>query len=233
MSAVELSEAVYVSVEPRPRFDPFATDHRPVYDTVKRATDIAIAVAVLAGFLPLWLFIAFLVRVTSAGPVFHRGTVIGRGGRAFTWYKFRTMVVTGDHAHRDWLRDFVLSDKPYRGNLYKLTPDPRVTAVGAVLRRFSLDEIPQFINVLRGEMSVVGPRPPIEFEFSLYDDLRCQRLAVRPGITGLHQVTGRSRVPFSVMLATDIEYIRRRSIWFDLSIMARTAVVMLAGHGAA
>lgn len=215
------------------RVEPYATDRRLLYDVVKRTFDIAVSLAALVILLPIWLAIAGAIKLTSNGPVLFRGTVVGRYGRSFTWYKFRTMVVAPDHAHRDWLREFVLADRPYEGGRYKLTPDPRVTAVGAVLRRFSLDEVPQFINVLLGQMSIVGPRPPIEYEFSLYDEFRCRRLAVRPGITGLHQVTGRSLVPFSVMLATDLDYIERRSLALDLAIMARTATVMVTGRGAA
>jgi lipopolysaccharide/colanic/teichoic acid biosynthesis glycosyltransferase len=117
--------------------------------------------------------------------------------------------------------------------VYKVVDDHRVTAVGRVLRRFSLDEVPQLVNVLRGDMRVVGPRPPIVYEWGLYDDAARRRLDVKPGITGLYQVTARSQVPFSGMLALDLEYVRRRSLALDLRIMLRTVWVMLSGRGAA
>jgi lipopolysaccharide/colanic/teichoic acid biosynthesis glycosyltransferase len=139
------------------------------------------------------------------------------------------MVLGHDSIHREWLRNYVLRDNPYAGDSYKVTNDSRITPIGRLLRRASLDEVPQLINVLIGDMSIVGPRPPIEFEFQLYDNSAKRRLAVKPGITGLYQVTARDRVPFSRMLAIDLDYIARRSIWLDLSIMARTATAMFRG----
>jgi lipopolysaccharide/colanic/teichoic acid biosynthesis glycosyltransferase len=158
--------------------------------------------------------------------------MVGQAGRRFTYFKFRTMREGDDSHHREWLHAFVTRDAPYAGGDFKVRDDPRVTRIGAVLRRLSLDEVPQLINVIRGEMSVVGPRPPIPYEFDLYDEATKRRLAVKPGITGLHQVTGRSRVPFSTMLQIDLDYIERRSIPLDLSIMVRTPLVMLSGQGA-
>ncbi len=203
------------------------------YELAKRSIDVIVSLVALVGLAPLWLVISVLVALSSAGPIIHRDIVVGRGGRRFTWFKFRTMRIGDNGEHRAWIRDYVREDRPYRDGIYKLTPDPRVTVIGAWLRRFSLDEVPQFINVLAGDMSVVGPRPPLEYEFEHYDDFARRRLAVRPGITGLHQVTGRGRAPFSAMLATDIEYIESRSIRKDTAIMARTLKVMLAGEGAA
>ncbi len=158
---------------------------------------------------------------------------MGKDGRQFTYYPFRSMVAGDDRHHREWLRQFVVHDTPYSGGSFKVLSDPRVTRVGRILRRLSLDEVPELVNVLKGDMSIVGPRPPIVFEFELYDDQAKRRLAVKPGITGLYQVSARSQVPFSQMLAIDLEYIRRRSIWLDLQIMAKTIWIMLAGRGAA
>ena len=212
-------------------YGPYALPREaPLYDIAKRALDIAIAAVAMIGLLPVWIAIAVAIKLSSPGPIIYRAVVVGKGGRPFTWYKFRTMLVTGDEEHRSWLKDFVLLDQPYRNGAFKLHPDPRVTKIGALLRRTSLDEVPQLVNVIRGEMSIVGPRPPIQFEFDLYDDARKGRLAVRPGITGLHQVTGRNRVPFSVMLARDLEYIHKRSLRLDLAIILRTALVMLQGR---
>jgi lipopolysaccharide/colanic/teichoic acid biosynthesis glycosyltransferase len=142
-----------------------------------------------------------------------------------------------DSHHKAWLRDFVRADRPFLDSegepVYKAVDDARVTPVGRFLRRFSLDEVPQLINVLIGDMSVVGPRPPIPAEYEVYDESARGRLAVKPGITGLYQVTARSRVPFSEMLAIDLDYIRRRSLGLDLSIMLRTVGAMVHGEGAA
>jgi len=194
--------------------------------------DVAAASLALALLSPVWLVIGALIRATSSGPALFARTVVGKDGRSFTYYKFRTMRQGDDTHHRAWLREFVLRDSPYSGGDYKVRSDPRVTDVGKFLRRTSLDEVPQLLNVLRGDMSIVGPRPPIEYEYGLYDDRSKRRLAVKPGITGLYQVSARSRVPFSEMLKLDLEYIERRSIWLDLKIMLATPVVMISGRGA-
>jgi lipopolysaccharide/colanic/teichoic acid biosynthesis glycosyltransferase len=213
--------------------DPYQPPPAPrSYDTLKRALDLVLAASILIVFSPAWLVIAAAIRLTSMGPVLFRRKMIGKGGRPFTYFKFRTMLEGDDTHHREWLRAFVTKDAPYADGDFKVRNDPRVTGIGAVLRRLSLDEVPQFINVLRGEMSVVGPRPPIPFEFDLYDDHTKRRLAVKPGITGLHQVTGRSSVPFSTMVQIDLDYIERRSIPLDVSIILRTPLVMLSGRGA-
>jgi lipopolysaccharide/colanic/teichoic acid biosynthesis glycosyltransferase len=206
---------------------------RPAYTTAKRILDAAMAGALLVGLAPLWLAIAVVIRASSPGAALYRGTVIGKDGHPFTYYKFRSMVAGDDSHHRAWLREFVTRDAPYQDGTYKILGDRRVTPVGRVLRRFSLDEVPQLINVLKGDMSIVGPRPPLPFEFELYDERARQRLAVRPGITGLYQIRARSQVPFSEMLAIDLEYVERRSLGLDLQIMMRTVGVMLAGRGAA
>ncbi|MER2600685.1 MAG: sugar transferase [Caldilineales bacterium] len=208
------------------------------YRTAKRTLDIVIAAAVLLLGLPIWLVIALLVKRSSPGPVFYRGTVIGRGGAPFRYYKFRTMITGGDNsAHRQWLEQFVkqdaaFSEGPGGQKVFKVVNDPRVTRIGRVLRKLSLDEAPQMLNVLRGDMSLVGPRPPVPYEYEHYDDWAKQRLSVPPGITGLYQVTARSQVGFSGMAAIDLDYIRRRSVWLDLWIMLKTPLVMLLGKGA-
>ena len=207
----------------------------PAYEGPKRLVDVVVAGLVLVVGSPVWLLLGLLIRLTSRGPALHRGTVGGRGGELFTYYKFRTMRPGDDSHHREWLRDFVQADAPYVAEgetAYKVVNDPRVTGIGRWLRRFSVDEVPQLINVLRGEMSVVGPRPPLRAELELYDENARRRLGVKPGITGLYQVTARSAVPFSRMLEIDCDYIRRRSTGLDLSIMARTIGAMIAGRGA-
>lgn len=217
----------------------WAERHAPAgYLAVKRLLDVTVSLAVLLLGLPLWVALGLAIKLTSPGPVFYRGTVIGKGGAAFRYYKFRTMRVGGDNsAHKEWLERFVKYDAAYAEGeagtkVFKVVNDPRVTAVGRWLRKLSLDEVPQMLNVLKGEMSLVGPRPPVPYEAEHYDAVARQRLSVTPGITGLYQVTARSQVGFSGMLALDLEYIRRRSIWLDLWIMLKTPVVMLTGKGA-
>lgn len=217
----------------------WADAHAPAgYTATKRALDLAQALVVLVIGLPLWLVIALLIKLTSPGPVLYRGTVIGRGGAPFRYYKFRTMITNGDNsAHKQWLEQFVKQDAAFAedatGNkVFKVINDPRITSVGRWLRKLSLDEAPQMINVLKGDMSVVGPRPPVPYEYEHYDDWAKQRLSVPPGITGLYQVTARSQVGFSGMVTIDLDYIRRRSLWLDLQIMLKTPIVMLLGKGA-
>jgi lipopolysaccharide/colanic/teichoic acid biosynthesis glycosyltransferase len=217
----------------------WADAHAPAgYAAAKRALDVAVVLMVLVLGLPIWLLLALLIKLTSPGPVFYRGTVIGRGGAPFRYFKFRTMVAGGDNtAHKQWLEQFVKQDAAFAEDgsgkkVFKVVNDPRITSVGRTLRKLSLDEVPQMLNVLTGDMSLVGPRPPVPYEYVHYDDYARQRLSVPPGITGLYQVTARSQVGFSGMVAIDLDYIRRRSLWLDLQIMLKTPVVMLLGKGA-
>ena len=190
---------------------------------------------------PLWLAIAVAIKLTSSGPVFFTRTVVGRNGKRFTYYKFRTMRHGNDDSvHRAFLQHYVTENKPYRVQrdlvtgaerpVFKVVHDPRVTAVGRLLRRWSLDEIPQLLNVLRGEMSLVGPRPPIEFEYQLYDEATKARLAVLPGLTGLAQVRGRGRLSFAEMVVLDLQYIQRQSLLLDLQIILTTVRVLFRGE---
>jgi lipopolysaccharide/colanic/teichoic acid biosynthesis glycosyltransferase len=187
---------------------------------------------------PVLIVMAILIKLTSRGPVFYRGTVIGRYGRPFTYYKFRTMRADSDNSlHRKFIEQYVAEGQPASGErneakVYKLLDDPRITTVGRWLRRTSLDEMAQMFNVLRGDMSVVGPRPPVPYEYEHYTSYHHQRLDVPPGITGLAQVRVRSRASFEEMVAIDLEYIRRRSIRQDLAIMLETVWVMISGRGA-
>jgi lipopolysaccharide/colanic/teichoic acid biosynthesis glycosyltransferase len=186
----------------------------------------------------LWFLLALGIKLTSPGPVLYRGEVVGLGGVPFRYYKFRTMEARADKSvHQQWLEQFVKSDAPFAMDeagqeVYKVVDDPRITSLGRWLRKFSLDEVPQMINVLRGDMSLVGPRPPVPYEYDHYDSWAKQRLSVRPGITGLYQVTARSRVGFRQMVAIDLDYIRRRSIWLDLWIILKTPIVMVTAQGA-
>lgn len=205
---------------------------------LKRMIDICSSLAVLLLGFPFLLAIALLIKLTSRGPVFFRQRRIGEEGNPFSLFKFRTMRADADDCiHREFAQNFIrgkMSQTTLDGksdNLYKITNDPRVTAVGGFLRRTSLDELPQFINILRGEMTIVGPRPPLEYEYEHYDEWHKLRLKVRPGLTGLWQVSGRSTVPFHEMVKLDLYYIENWSLMMDLKIMARTIPVMLAGTG--
>jgi lipopolysaccharide/colanic/teichoic acid biosynthesis glycosyltransferase len=202
-------------------------------EAVKRALDIALASVLLIVTSPLLLFLSCLVRSTSAGPAFFRQERVGRGMRRFTMLKLRSMYVGNDDGtHRAYVASMLSGkqDPPARnGSLYKLVGDPRVTPLGAWLRRTSLDELPQLINVLRGDMSLVGPRPMLPWEAELLAESYQPRFTVKPGITGLWQVSGRSRLSMRTALELDVEYARRLSLLVDLSILARTVPALFRG----
>lgn len=201
----------------------------------KRWLDIAFSAVVLLLLSPLFLLLAILIRLTSPGPATYRQKAVGQGGRLFDYYKFRTMYVGSDDTrHREAVRQVVQSREPVGRDaagrpVYKILNDPRVTPLGRLLRKFSLDELPQFFNVLKGDMSVVGPRPPLPYEAEFYSDTERQRLTVRPGITGLAQVTVRHHLNFDETMSHDFEYIRRQSLLMDLTIMAQTLPALLRG----
>ncbi|MFZ0286696.1 MAG: sugar transferase [Terriglobales bacterium] len=207
--------------------------------SVKRAMDIGGSLFALIVFSPLWLVIALAIKLTSRGPVFFRQRRIGQHGASFTFLKFRSMRVDNDtSAHKEYVQKLIAGKaEPHfadgnEGEVYKLTKDPRITRLGTFLRRTSLDELPQFINVLRGEMSLVGPRPPVPYEVEAYDFWHRRRvLEAKPGITGLWQVSGRSRVKFDDMVRLDLQYAQNWSPWMDLKIILRTPGAML-GEGA-
>jgi lipopolysaccharide/colanic/teichoic acid biosynthesis glycosyltransferase len=200
----------------------------------KRAFDLALAsLVLLLAVLPL-LVAAIAIKLDSRGPVLFRQERVGLGGRRFTLLKLRTMVVDGDDSEQRRFMSAVVAGeaRPDEG-LFKLARDLRVTRVGRTLRRFSLDELPQLVNVLRGEMSLVGPRPPLPFEVELYDDLARRRLDALPGMTGLWQVSGRARLPFQEQVVLDLAYLERASVAEDVRILLRTPKVVLSGDGAA
>jgi exopolysaccharide biosynthesis polyprenyl glycosylphosphotransferase len=205
---------------------------------IKRASDLLVAAAALAILSPLWLLIAILIKLDSAGPIFYKQERVGMDGRIFLFYKFRSMQVGSDDAsHREYQRAYI-SGRP-DSNLgdeerpvFKLRADARITRVGKLLRRTSLDELPQLFNVLRGEMSVVGPRPPIPYEVESYQLWHRKRLDMKPGITGLWQVSGRNRLPFDEMVRMDLYYIENWSLLLDLKIILQTLPVMWRGEDA-
>ncbi len=193
---------------------------------LKRIVDVVISASVLVILAPLLLAIAIAIKLNSSGPVFYLSERIGKKGQVFSCFKFRTMVRDAEK-----LRANVLSMNERQGVLFKAKNDPRVTRLGRILRKYSLDEIPQFLNVLRGEMSIVGPRPPIASEVREYELKHLRRLDVTPGITGLWQVQGRQDPSFESYIMLDLAYIENWSVWLDLKIIVRTVGVVFAGTG--
>ena len=210
-----------------------ATAPRRVPEAAKRTLDIVLSVALLIAMAPLLLLLCLLVRSTSAGPAVFRQERLGRNKQPFTLLKLRTMYIDNDDGiHRDYVTRLLSADQAASAGdsgLFKLAADPRITPLGAWLRRTSLDELPQFFNVLQGEMSLVGPRPALAWEVQLFDEAHQQRFAVKPGITGLWQVNGRSRLPMRKALELDVEYVIRRSFTLDLAILLRTVPAVFRG----
>jgi lipopolysaccharide/colanic/teichoic acid biosynthesis glycosyltransferase len=192
----------------------------------KRTMDVALAGVVLISLAPLILALAAAISFDSPGGPFYRQTRVGKGGRPFTCWKFRSMY-RGADTHLRHLQD----SNEAKGLIFKMRDDPRRTRVGRILRRTSLDELPQLLNVLRGDMSIVGPRPPLAHEVLRYDELAWRRLDAVPGITGLWQVTDRANHDFANMVDLDIRYAQSLSLKLDLAIIARTVPTVLTGRG--
>jgi len=213
---------------------------RRVSRVVKRAIDVAGSSIVVIVLSPLLLAIAAAIKLTSPGPVLFRQQRVGQYGGLFTFLKFRSMHASCDtQLHRAFVTQFIEGNMPASASgqngkvVYKITKDPRVTRVGRILRRTSLDELPQLLNVLWGAMSLVGPRPPIPYELEKYDIWHRRRiLEAKPGITGLWQVNGRSRLRFDDQVRLDLKYAQTWSIWLDLKILLRTPRAVLSGEGA-
>ncbi len=207
------------------------------YVLVKRLFDIVVSAVLLVALSLVFAVCALAVYFDSRGPVFFRQARVGERGQVFTFLKFRSMYANADQKlHQEYVSAFIMArakaEETKDGALYKLVHDPRITRVGGWLRKTSLDELPQLWNVLKGEMSLVGPRPPIPYELEHYGDTHLQRLAVKPGITGLWQISGRSRTTFEEMVALDLEYISKRSLAFDLRILLMTIPCVLLGRDA-
>ncbi len=200
-----------------------------LYVVCKRAIDIFISLTAILILSPIVLLAALAVKLYDGGPVLFSQIRVGKKGQEFRCLKFRSMVVNAE-AMRSTLID---QNEHADQRTFKIMNDPRITPPGRVLRRFSVDELPQLINVLRGEMSIVGPRPPLPSEVALYSAYDAQRLAVKPGLTCIWQVSGRSRLAFPNQVKLDIEYIRRRSLMTDLAIILKTVPAVLSGDGAA
>jgi lipopolysaccharide/colanic/teichoic acid biosynthesis glycosyltransferase len=207
---------------------------------IKRAMDIAGSTMALTILLPLFILISVAIKLTSKGPILFKQKRVGQYGRRFTFLKFRSMHFMSDcKIHEDYVKSFIAGNtrppesKKNLSALYKLQDDPRVTRLGRILRKTSLDELPQFVNVLKGDMSLVGPRPPVAYEFEAYDRWHKSRLLeAKPGITGLWQVHGRSRTTFDDMVRLDLRYARTCSLWLDLKILLKTPRAVFSTEGA-
>jgi exopolysaccharide production protein ExoY len=213
-----------------PFFNPAVSASQPIGGVTKRGIDIFIACIALVVFSPLFLMIAALVKFTDGGSVFYGHRRIGHNGQEFRCMKFRTMVQNGEKVLQDYLRNNPEAYEEWR-TTRKLQNDPRVTAVGAVLRKLSLDELPQLFNIVKGEMSIVGPRPVVEDELEMYEASAFYYLQTRPGLTGLWQVSGRNDVSYETRVAMDTMYVKNWSIIRDLLIIVRTVPAVCMSRG--
>ena len=195
---------------------------------IKRVLDAAVSLFLLILFMPLFLIVALGIKLDSKGPVFFKQRRSGLNGRKFTLIKFRSMYLGSETRKKDLRRLNEMS-----GPVFKMHRDPRVTPFGRFLRKFSIDELPQFFNVLRGDMSLVGPRPPLPEEVDLYETWQRRRLSMKPGITCIWQVSGRNKIDFNQWMEMDLQYIDNFSIWLDLKLLTRTLAVVVTGYGAA
>jgi lipopolysaccharide/colanic/teichoic acid biosynthesis glycosyltransferase len=209
-----------------------AVAHSPCWQSprqtaVKRVLDVAISLCSLLVLLPFFLVISIAVKLSSDGPVFYRWKVVGQHGRPFASYKFRSMVVNADR-----LKQGLESRNEMRGPVFKITNDPRITSIGRVLRKYSLDELPQLRGVLIGDMSLVGPRPPLQTEYVHFTDYQKLKLQVKPGLTCLWQVSGRNDVSdLDDWVKLDLSYVQHWSLALDLNILLRTVAVVFLGKG--
>lgn len=213
------------------------TERKPFYDVAKRLMDIVLSAILLLALSPLFFAVTLLVRHDSEGPAFFKQTRIGKNGKPFTFLKFRSMFVNNDNRiHKQYVTKYICggSDDTLKGNSgsYKIERDPRITKIGRILRRTSIDELPQLINVLKGEMSLVGPRPPLPYEVELYSVKHKKRLTVVPGITGWWQINGRCEKDFEEMVHLDLYYVEHRSVLLDIGTLIKTIPVVLCRRGA-
>lgn len=205
-----------------------ANDTKPAYHAAKRALDVVVSALALIALTPLFAVVALIVKLTSRGPVFFGQTRVGKDGREFRFYKFRSMVADAE------ARKAALLEQNDHGEsvTFKMKRDPRITRIGRFIRKTSIDELPQLWSVLTGDMTLVGPRPAVPTEVAKYTPQQRKRLAVTPGLTCLWQVSGRGDLPFDRQVELDLEYIRSRSLWLDAKLLAKTVPAVLNGRGA-
>jgi exopolysaccharide biosynthesis polyprenyl glycosylphosphotransferase len=200
---------------------------KPVQQAFKRTFDIFASSIALACLSPLMVVVAVLIKVTSRGPILFKQDRVGLHGRTFHMLKFRSMI-----ANAEELKAKLMAHNEQQGPVFKITRDPRITAVGRFIRKYSIDELPQLLNVLRGEMSVVGPRPPIPEEVETYEAWQRRRLSVRPGLTCVWQVSGRNEISFEEWMYLDMQYIDHWSLAQDFQLILKTVPIVLTGRGA-
>jgi exopolysaccharide biosynthesis polyprenyl glycosylphosphotransferase len=205
----------------------YVPEPSPLYDFWKRVFDIGVSLAVLVLLLPVIPLIAIMIKLDSRGPVFFKQDRVGKNGKVFKFYKFRSMYAEAERRKKD-----VEALNEQQGPVFKVKSDPRITTVGRFLRRSSLDEIPQIFNVLKGDMSIVGPRPHMPSEVAQYQPWHRQRLDVIPGITCLWQISGRSHISFSEWMRLDMQYVTERSLTTDFMIFLKTIPAVIARKGA-
>ncbi len=207
--------------------------YRPYYETAKRILDIILCLFLMLFAAPAALIIGIIIRLDSPGPIFFVQDRIGKGARAFKLVKFRTMQHNIDRdSHRAFMKSFVNGKIDTQEQVFKPAHDSHITFTGRILRKTSVDELPQLINVIKGEMSLVGPRPNVAWEVEEYQGWHKERLEILPGITGLAQVRGRSSIRFDEIVLYDIEYVKKRSMWLDLQILWWTFASVIFGKGA-
>ena len=211
----------------RLKVNPAKVNERPFYHVVKRLFDIVASACALILLSPLFLFLVIKIRSEDGGPAFYSQERIGKNEKPFKMWKFRSMVVDADK-----MLDKLEDQNEIDGAMFKIKDDPRITKIGHVIRKYSLDELPQLWNVLIGDMSLVGPRPPLPSEVEEYTNYDKQRLTVMPGCTGLWQVTRRSEADFDEMVWLDIVYINHSGLWEDLKLIIKTVLVMIHPNGA-
>lgn len=215
-------------VEKNIKIDGEKLKHQYAYQMVKRIFDVVASAIALVLLSPLFLILAIAIKIDDPnGPVFYTQTRVGKNGKTFQIIKFRSMI-----SNADKLLARLKNQNEVEGAMFKMKNDPRITRVGRFIRKYSLDELPQLINVIGGSMSIVGPRPPLISEVEQYTDYDKQRLMVVPGCTGMWQVGGRNDVDFDEMVRLDLTYIQNRSVWLDLKIMFETVKIMIVPNGA-
>ncbi|KZZ83897.1 sugar transferase [Bacillus sp. SJS] len=214
----------------RPQKSPLIEEleSRPLYEALKKTMDVTCALVGLIFVSILFLAVAIAIKIEdSAGPVFYSQLRVGKNGKLFKMYKFRSMVVDADSK-----LEALLQHNEVSGAMFKMKNDPRITFIGKFIRKTSIDEMPQLFNVLKGDMSLVGPRPPLPREVELYSAYDKQRLLVTPGCTGIWQATSRNNVGFEEMVEMDLEYIRKRSIWLDIKLIFKTIFLLFGSRNA-